>query len=43
MARIIGVNSNKKGLIRSVLLYMGGLNSRSGNESSKRELEQSID
>ena len=40
MARIIDVNSDKKGLVRSVLLHMG---ERSGNENSKRELEQTID
>ena len=40
MARITDVNSDKKGLARSVLLRMGD---RSGNENSKRELEQPID
>ena len=40
MARIIDVNSDKKGLVRSVLLRMG---EGSGNENSKRELEQTID
>ena len=40
MARIIDVNSDKKGLVHSVLLRMG---ERSGNENSKRELEQPID
>ena len=38
MARII-VNSDKKGLVRSVLLRMG---ERSGNDNSKRELERPI-
>ena len=40
MARIIGVNSNKKGLVRSVLLHM---KEWSGNENLKHELEQPID
>ena len=35
MARIIDVNSGKKGLVHSVLLHMG---EQSGNENSKREL-----
>ena len=38
MARII-VNSDKKGLVRSVLLRMG---EQSGNDNSKRELERPI-
>ena len=40
MARIIDVNSDKKGLVRIVLLRM---REGSGNENSKRELEQTID
>ena len=40
MAGIIDVNSNKKGLVRSVLLSMG---ERSENEKSKHELERLID
>ena len=40
MARIIDVNSDKKGLVHSVLLRMG---ERPGNENSKSELEQPID
>ena len=40
MARIIGVNTNKKGLVRSVLLRMA---ERSGNENSKRKWERPID
>ena len=40
MARIIDVNSDKKGLVRSVLLSM---EERSGNENSKHELERPID
>ena len=39
MARIIDVNSNKKGLVHSVLLRIG---ERSGNENSKCELERPI-
>ena len=39
VARIIDVNSDKKGLVHSVLLLMG---ERSGNENSKRELERPI-
>ena len=40
MATIINVNSDKKGLVRSVLLRMG---EPSGNEKLKRELERPID
>ena len=40
MARIINVNSDKKGLVRSVILRMG---ERLGNENSKRELERPVD
>ena len=40
MARIIDVNSDKKGLVCSVLLSM---EERSGNENSKHELERPID
>ena len=40
MAGIIDVNSNKKGLVRSVLLSMG---ERSEKEKSKHELERLID
>ena len=39
MARITDVNSDKKGLVCSVLLCMG---EQSGNENSKRELERPI-
>ena len=39
-ARILNVNIDKKGLVRSVLLCMG---ERSGNENSNRELERYID
>ena len=37
MARKIDLNSNKKGLVCSVLLCMG---ERSGNKNSKHELEK---
>ena len=40
MARITDVNSDKKGLVHSVLLCMG---EQSGNENSKWELERPID
>ena len=40
MARIIDVNSNKKGLVRSVLVSM---EKRPENEKSKHELERLID
>ena len=40
MARIIDINSDKKGLVRSVILRMG---EQLRNENSKRELEQPID
>ena len=40
VARIINVNSDKKGLVCSVLLRMG---ERSGNKNSKCELERPID
>ena len=36
MARIVYLNSDKKGLVASVLLRMG---ERSGNENSKREFK----
>ena len=39
-ARTIDVNSDKKGLVRSVLLRMG---ERLASENSKRELERPID
>ena len=40
MAGKIDVNSDKKGLVRSVLLRM---RERSGNDNSKHELERPID
>ena len=40
MARIIDVNSDNKGLVRSVLLCM---REQSGNDNSKHELERPTD
>ena len=40
MARIINANSDKKGLVHSVILRMG---ERLGNENSKHELERPVD
>ena len=40
MGRVIDVNNDRKGLVRSVTLKIG---EHAGNENSKRKLERPID